>query len=362
MSPSPPSHVQQQQNRFSNSSSPVSSSQLSEDDDEDEGAPRSDAATVGSTRSVIGDILESSFASSMDPEHPPARSEVLSHETVASRHGQLPPLYPAAADSTASSTTATSLFARAGMHPPENRAQVMPPQRVGGVNVLLPRAATTTQTAVGGGSFEETSLQLGTHRSSSTDPHGLAMLPEASETGNSGAVATHTATKAGLGGGSQSGTSSIKSCGSIAGSEADERGESILTTVDISAAEQVAAAQNNTDSEDEHDCGGSLDVETHSVATIRSLHSQLFQEEHEDHCTTTDDAASAATATASNPASPRASPNSVQQEQQHPQGMALSQEDDRNEPLVDSTSMAGYARSRSPDRDESQVKSSRVRR
>ena len=345
MSPSPPSHVQQQQqHRFSNSSSPVSSSQLSEDDDDDEGAPRSDAATVGSNRSVIGDILvESSFASSVEPEHPPppaAGGEQLLHETLSSRHvhGQLPPLYPtaaaaAAADSTTSSSTSTYLFARAGMQPPENRAQIMPLlQRRGGVHVPLPRDATsTTRKALRGG-----------------DPDRLLVEMLASETGE---------TRAGLGGGSQSGASSIKSCGSITGSEADERGETILTTVDMSAAEDVAAAHNNTDSEDDHDCGGSLDVETHSVATIRSLHSQLFQE-HEDHCTTTDDAASVGTATASNPASPRASPNSEQQEQQLPS----SREDERNEPTVDITSMARHGRSRSPDRDESQGKASRVRR
>ena len=345
MSPNPP-----QAHRTSNSSSPVSSSHLSDDED---GAPRSDTATVGSNKSsVIGDVLiDSSFASVM--EH--------SHETVTSRTGQqqqnqkLPPLYPAAASSTSTAattttTTAQQAFAGAGMQPPENRAQAMPLQR-SGLTVRLVEAATTTLTDValaGDGGSEETSLPLSTQqRNSSTDSQTLEL--KGKETGNIGAVV---ATATGGGGGYQSGASSIKSCGSITGSEADERGETTSTMANaVVNTEDVDA----TDSEDDHDCGGSLDVEANSVATMRSLHSQIFQE-HEDLTSATADTAAAAAT--SNPASPR------ENVEHHllPQGMALSREDGQNELTFDTTSMARYARSRSPDHHESQGKSSRVRR
>ena len=226
--------------RSSNSSSPASNDVASGDDED--GAPRSDVATVCS-QSVLGDPdfeaaveSEQHFQEEEQQQQQEPRS-VISASMPQQRHavasGQMPPLHPS------SFVAPTAAACAKNMGPPLNRA------------LLIPRS----------------DYLFGHHYSGSQS--GSSVKSYGSFTGSEGGGTTHEEAD-------NDGNTSQEEQGNIDATRA----------VAAAAASAPLYAPSSPDGDAQSDdCGGSLDVETHSVRSLRSVQSSqqgfLDDEEHQ---------------------------------------------------------------------------------
>lgn len=212
-------------NRSSNCSSPDDSSA------DGYGAPRSDVATVcsnsvvGDLDSVVGAMVEDQLPQQESAAAPTASQTYGTTSSAATTSGEIPPLHPFSAF--ASHHSRAFPHSAANMGPPLNRALLI--QKGGGV---------------------------GSDFGSMLDHH------------NQQHHSYHQARSAG----SQSG-GSVKSFGSITGSEQEDNVAPTTASIGNRAGSTTPPAHTESDCD-----GASLDVEVHSVATTRSLHSHLFED------------------------------------------------------------------------------------